>query len=371
MLLCAVSLLTSVVTHGAVLNGDANIVVTTIPEANSAPLMEDSITVICEELEVTGFNVVRTTYSAKENASLKHYVNDALDKNYASLAVVITQSSNTAGTVLLFAKQGLDEVTALDSVNVKFPLPKDKAELVAFKVSETAALLSDGMHHSTSPIPVDYPQKVHSITAQSEKKTKSQSAESAKKVTGKIRFGVYLAPAAELSPGNSGVIGGSRLGARWQTKRQKAFHFEVNWYPFARPIHHDDVTVTLDFLITRLHAAHIFTLTRFLSLNAGLSIGMGYIWTTGNVHSPTDDDGNLLQSKKETGIFFYAGGGITMEFRVNHRIVIPLRVEMGAIPNGAKFSYATPTADGEKKDTIGEFGQPMVEASAGILIEML
>ncbi len=345
---------------------------------NVAAFSTNALKVMCDELEVTGFTVVRETSDAEMETSLKRTVSDSLYRHQSYVAVVVLRSSQTEGTVTLFGRKGLDEVVDLDSMYVEFPMNRDKAELVAFKVSEKVALLSEGLTYSPSPVveittvkpePEPAPGK-----SNREKAMSSAPAPARRNRPGNSKYGLFLHTGAlyglRWDRHSLGFLAGFDGGFRWYPRWHKAVDFEVLYCPWSNTVSWDEVgKAGISLLMIRHGVSHVFRFNDIFSLSVGGQVGVGKL--TSKAEDTFYDRVNIVSTTDIKDIKAYAGIGAGIQYQVHRNIVIPIRISLGTLWPEEKITVRLVDKRGEKlKSASSYFGPVTIEAFIGILVVM-
>ena len=345
------------------------VVLTNLMKDSDEKLCSAAVDTICDELQITGFNVTKVKNAAPFQDGLKSTIDEALLEYRAFIAIAITQSSMKDGNVMLFFKDSDEKIKNLESIYIEFPLSKDKAELVAFRVSEKAALLSDSLNISVS---ID-DDKETNIPARHDVKQIRLSEELSKSKHHMI--GVFAMMGGEYSRGGIGTFAGPGIGARLRSIVNMVFDLELRLYIIGNDLKHefDELTMdyaAMDFTILKLRAAYSFSFGKYFFLNTGISLGAAYLWVTGKSYSNTATKAQNVDIRKQGDIFAYGGGSVELVFNLFERLWIPLRFELGAFIPNISIVFGKSTDGVLEKQPVASFKIPIVEFSIGIIVNI-
>ena len=353
-------------------DGATILVLTSFREGVDVEVADGAVATICEELEITGFNVIRLAPAEDSMLNLKQMIGDGFERHQASIAVVITQASLVDGTVMLFGKKGTDEVAHLDSEYVEFPLDRDTVELVAFKISEKAALLLNDMQSSASPIPIADSDTGESNENQVGSKAgpKDAPADDETSVTApsRYRWGAYFT-AGGTALIRDFILAGGGLGVRWVPLAHKVFDLELSAYPISNKVGNENAGVSLGIAVCRGRAVHVIRLNEVVSLNIGLFAGAVFYWTVrGRVAEPGANELPTYFSRVKGGLFHAGGtGGIVLQ--LSRRVQLPIFIEAGVVAPRVNFAVENVGGGGAvMPQTVASTGNVILTASVGGLL---
>ena len=347
------------------------VVLTRLNSDGTSGFSTDALKVMCDELTVTGFNVIREEHSSDAGESLPRVVSDVLYAHQSFVVVVVSPAGASGGTVTLLGRKGLDEVVEFDSIPVTFPISRNHAELVAFKVSEKAALLSDGMKYSPPPVPVDEAVNPATDTASAPGEAPEAAADGARKKTDErsdwegSKLGVFAHGSTAWSPGENAIgwMGGLGGGLRWRPMVHMMLDAEVTFYPWSRAVTEESIgEASMQLLLARAGIGYVFRLSGIVLAHLGLAVGIGNLRIIGNAFAENTVAHTFNETKGYGGIL----GGCA--FRLHRRIAIPLRISVGAIWPEEKISVGTKTTDNTISKATAHFGPWMAEVSIGFLV---
>ena len=349
-------------------NSTTNIVVMTnaVPEYQDR-LIEDAVLTICEELQINGFNVIRVDSSKKLKLSLKRTIGEAFERHDTSLAVVVFQNSVTDGTVMLFSQNGLDGgVTNLDSTYIELPLDKDKAEVVAFQVSEKASLLFDGMKLSISPVEIENNALPNDAEASANgDNTDRENANTT--ATSHLKWGRFLGVAGEYAPGGTGAMAGGNAGIRWRPVLNKAIDLEIKGYLWGKSFGNSGIEANINFFAAKLRGAHIFTFAQRLLIGIGMNVGVGIVSARGSNGSYVADSFEVQSTPIKKAVFLF-GASTEVGLKLNEQVVIPLRFEAGGVLPEYNIKFEQDGVDILDEKQRFSFGYFLAELTLTIMI---
>ena len=315
----------------------------------------EAVDVICDELRLSGFNVVERRGSPFEGG-LRNALEGVFREHAVSAAVVVTESSPKDGTVTLFVDYPDRGIESPAAFFIEFPLNRDRAEIVAFKVSENVSFFTEGVTNragegGTSAVK----------TPGADKETRSDA--DVQQATSTVRpeaphFAVYAHLGGEYSPGGTGVFGAAGIGARWYPALRKSLDLSLSIYPLGRDMGTGDSGASFDFLLVKIRGGFELRSGRRFRVNPGVSLGFGYVWMHG-YPLESDADNETGTVRKDVGDFFpYAGGSLELIYTVSPRLFIPVRFDVGAAMTKVSVVFS-----GEE---VATFGLPIMELSFGM-----
>lgn len=349
------------------------VMLTPMYSENVGAFSTNALKVMCDELAVTGFTVVRETPEVEMETSLKRTVSDSLYRHRSYVAVVVLRSSQTEGTVTLFGRKGLDEVVDLDSMYVEFPMNRDKAELVAFKVSEKVALLSEGLMYSPSPVVAANPVLSEAETAKKKTEEELEPTDASPEVNRSFgsNYGVFTYGGGMYGLRRDyhtmGFLGGVGGGLRWWSLGvHKAMEVDVLYCPWSNTVRLDEVgEAGIQLMMVRLTAYHLFQISDRFVLNVGVGLGIGQLRANGEKRF--SDDAIMADVDDTKG---FTGVSGLLAYSLHRNIAIRLRASLGSIWPEEKISVSLDGREENIHKSSRYFGPLVLEAFLGIQVAL-